>query len=448
MVFHSHIGVLAFPSDTHAAPLISLVRRLASSAPGILFSFFNTALSNATIFNKCVSENIRVYDVWDGMPAGRVFTGSHFEAVGLFLKALPSNFEKVIEEAENEAGLKMCCLISDAFLWFACDLAEERGAPWVAFWVGASCSLSAHIYTDQILKTTNVAGQTGQEQTLSFIPGLENAHLTDLPPETFLDKNPSPIALIINNMVENLPRSTAVFLNSFEEIDPVITHDLKSKFQHCLNVGPSILSSPAPPLPDDKTGCLPWLENINSPKSVVYISFGTVIVPPENELIALAEALETCGFPFLWLLNDRAKESLPDGFVERTGEIGKVVPWAPQPQVLGHKSVGAFVTHCGWNSILESIAGVVPMICRPFLGDQRLNGRMVEESWRIGVRVGGGVFTKNQTIEALRRVMCDHAIRESVCKLNEKARNAVGLKGSSTRNFNKLLEVISAPKNS
>ncbi|GFP86804.1 hepatocyte growth factor-regulated tyrosine kinase substrate [Phtheirospermum japonicum] len=63
--------------------------------------------------SKCVSnmhDNIWVYDVWDGMPEGPVFTGSHFEAVGLFLKALLSNFEKVIEEAENEVGLKMRCL--------------------------------------------------------------------------------------------------------------------------------------------------------------------------------------------------------------------------------------------------------------------------------------------------------------------------------------------------
>ncbi|KAL3644354.1 hypothetical protein CASFOL_012286 [Castilleja foliolosa] len=449
MGFNSHIGVLAFPFGTHAAPLISLVQRLAASTPSTQFSFFNSAISNATIRNKCVSNNIRLYDVWDGTPEDRVFTGSHFEAVGLFLKASPGNFEKVIEEAENEVGLKMCCLLTDAFLWFACDLAEERGVPWVPFWTAASCSLSAHIYTQEIVKSVGSTEQTEQEQTLSFIPGLENAHLTDLPPEIFLDKNPSPLALTINSMVENLPRSTTIVLNSFEEIDPAITLDLKSKFQHYLNVSPSVLSSPAPPLPDDKTGCLLWLKNIKNRKSVVYISFGTVIVPPENELVALSEALESSGFPFLWSLNDRAKKSLPDGFIERTGGVGKIVPWAPQPQVLEHKSVGAFVTHCGWNSILESIVGGVPVICRPFFGDQRLNSRMVEETWRIGVRVGGGVFTKEGTVEALQRVMLDgNAMRESVWKMKEKARNAVGMEGSSTANFNKLLEVISASKSS
>ncbi|KAK4404534.1 Flavonol 3-O-glucosyltransferase F3GT2 [Sesamum angolense] len=252
-------------------------------------------------------------------------------------------------------------------------------------------------------------------------------------------------------MVENLPKSTAIVLNSFEEIDPQITTDLKSKFHHFLNIGPSILSSPIPPTPDDKTGCLAWLETQNRPKSVVYISFGTVITPPENELVAFAEALETCQFPFLWSLNNQAKKSLPEGFLERTNNIGKIVPWAPQLQVLGHSSVGVFVTHCGWNSILESICSCVPMICRPFFGDQMLNGRMVEESWKIGVTVSGGVFRKSETIEALNYIMRSESgkvIRENVNQLRKKAGNAVKLEGSSTKNFKKLLEIISVPKGS
>ncbi|XP_011069886.1 anthocyanidin 3-O-glucosyltransferase-like [Sesamum indicum] len=452
---HLHIGVLAFPFGTHAAPLLALVRRLSASAPNTRFSFFNSTVSNSTLFSERVSDsydNIRKYDVWDGTPEG--FSGSHFEAAGLFLNASQGNFEKAIGEAEEETGMKICCLVTDAFLWFGGDLAAKRGIPWVPFWTAASCSLSGHVYTDEILKvvrSTDVAETAEREQTLAFIPGLSKARLSDLPPEIFLEQNPSPLALSINKMVENLPKSTAIVLNSFEEIDPQITTDLKSKFQHFLNVGPSILSSPVPPTPDDKTGCLAWLETQNRPKSVVYISFGTVITPPENELVALAEALETCQFPFLWSLNNQAKKSLPEGFLERTDKIGKIVPWAPQLQVLGHTSVGVFVTHCGWNSILESICSCVPMICRPFFGDQKLNGRMVEESWKIGVRVHGGVFQKSETIEAFNYILRSESgkvIRENVNQLREKAGNAVKLEGSSTKNFKKLLEIISVPKGS
>ncbi|KAK4481632.1 hypothetical protein RD792_012537 [Penstemon davidsonii] len=447
MAFQLHIGVLAFPFGTHAAPLLTLVRRLAASAPATKFSFFNSATSNSTLVfpvgesNSC--GNIQAYDVWDGTPEG--FSGTHFEEVGLFLKASPGNFEKVIEEAEEESGLKISCLISDAFLWFACDLAEKRGVPWVAFWTAASCSLSAHTYTDAI---QNAVGSKGSEeianQTVSFIPGLSTLQFNDLPPEIFPNKDPTPLALTIYNMVQKLPKSTAVVLNSFEEIDPIITKDLKSKFQHFLNIGPSILTFPTP---DDKNECLSWLKNQTNPRSVIYISFGTLISPPPNEIAALAGTLEELKLPFLWSIKDHAKKFLPEGFSERISEFGKIVSWAPQLQLLQQSCVGVFITHCGWNSVLESVTSGVPMICRPFFGDQKVNGKMVESSWKIGVRVNGGVFTKSGIIEALNHILLSddgREITENVYKLREKAVDAVKLEGSSTKNFNKLLELISA----
>lgn len=449
MTFESHIAVLAFPFGTHATPLLTLVQRLAASAPATRFSFFNSAASNTTTFPEHLSssyKNIHVYEVWDGTPEGQAFTGTHFEAVGLFIEASPGNFEKAIEEAEEESGLRVTCLIADAFLWFACDVAERRRVPWLAFWASATFSLSAHLYTDHIL---NASGSTGDEaETVSFIPGLSKVHYTDLPPEVFRDKNPSPLSTAIYNMVQKIPKSRAIVLNCFEEIEPHVTEDLKSKFQNVLNVGPSFLSSPAQPSPgDDKNGCLSWLERQTRPESVVYISFGSVITPPEGELVALAEALETCRFPFLWSLKGEARKSLPEGFVGRTKELGKIVGWAPQLQVLAHSSVGVFITHGGYNSFLESISIGVPMICRPFFGDQMIDSRMVEDGWRVGVTVQGGVFSKTGTIAALNRVMSSEEgkeMRDNVSLLKERAASAVKLDGTSTKNFHKLLEIINS----
>lgn len=115
-------------------------------------------------------------------------------------------------------------------------------------------------------------------------------------------------------------------------------------------------------------------------------------------------------------------------------------------QVLQHGSVGLFITHCGWNSILESISGGVPLICRPFFGDQKLNGRMVEDSWKIGVSIKGGVFSKSETLNSLNHVLLSgegKAMRDNVSKLREKALDAVKSEGSSTKNFNTLLEIMS-----
>ena len=137
--------------------------------------------------------------------------------------------------------------------------------------------------------------------------------------------------------------------------------------------------------------------------------------------------------------------NLPEGFLNRTRDLGKIVPWAPQVQVLVHSSTGVFVTHCGWNSVLESIASGVPMIGRPFFGDQLINTWMVESVWKIGVRVEGEVFTKSGTMRALELVLSHEKgkkLKEQIGHFSDLALKVVGPKGSSSQNFNTLLDVL------
>lgn len=87
-----------------------------------------------------------------------MLTGIPQEAAELFLKAAPENFRREIAAAETEVGRKVECIVTDTFFWFAADIAAERKATWVAFWIGGSSSLSAHLYTDVIRKTIGVKG--------------------------------------------------------------------------------------------------------------------------------------------------------------------------------------------------------------------------------------------------------------------------------------------------
>ncbi|RZC57902.1 hypothetical protein C5167_005187 [Papaver somniferum] len=183
-------------------------------------------------------------------------------------------------------------------------------------------------------------------------------------------------------------------------------------------------------------------EDKQSPNSVAYISFGTLTTPPPHELAALAEGLEESGVPFLWSLKDHLVCQLPNGFLERTSKTGFIVPWTPQQRVLGHHAVGVFVTHCGWNSVMESITAGVPMICRPFFGDQRINCRMVSDVWGIGTRIKDGVFTKDGTKDCLDMILYEEKFRERIGALRSLAKHAVGLEGSSTKNFNTLAEIV------
>lgn len=122
-----------------------------------------------------------------------------------------------------------------------------------------------------------------------------------------------------------------------------------------------------------------------------------------------------------------------------------VVSWAPQTRVLAHVAVGAFVTYCGWNSVLESITCEVPMICRPFIGDQRLNGRMVSHVWGIGIGVEAGVLTKEAVLDGLHLLLRrdeGKKMREKVKWLKGLAKDTVGEAGTYTDNLKTLLRIV------
>ncbi|PIA37061.1 hypothetical protein AQUCO_03100073v1 [Aquilegia coerulea] len=441
-----HVAVLAFPFGTHAAPLLNLVKRLAVAAPHITFSFFNTAKSNASIFGTNEEngklDNVNAYNVDDGVPEGYVFTGKRQEDIELFLSVTPQNFKKEIEKIVLETKKNITCLMTDAFLSFAADMAEEMKISWIPLWTAGAVALSAHVYTDLIRDTVGIDPTELQEEPLNFLPGMPSAlRVKDLPFEVF---GGNIFSRLLHQMGQTVTRATAITMNSFEELDPSVIDDLQAKFKQCLSLGPFNLTSP-PSSETDPHGCLPWLHD-QKPASVAYVSFGTITTLPPNELTALAEALEESKVVFLWSLKDSQKANLPKGFLNRTSERGKVVPWAPQSQILGHTATGAFVTHCGWNSVLESITGGAPMICRPGFGDQNLNAQLVSNVWGIGIGAKDGKLSKDGVMNALELVLHKEEggkMREKVLALKELAKQAVGPKGSSTKNFNTLLSVVS-----
>lgn len=446
-----HVAVIAFPFATHAGLLYGLVQRLANSLPNVTFTFFSTNKSNSSIFTTtqhCNSTNIKPYDIPDGVPEGHVLGrggGGVEEIIGLFFKSAKKNLQNAIASAEDDSGRKITCIMADAFMWFSGEISEELNVSWIPVWTSAAGSLSVHVETDLIRENVESQGIDGREdEIVKFIPGFSELRLGDLPGGVVAGDLKSPFFMMLHKMGKTIGKGTAIPINSFEELDPPIVQYLKSKFNNFLNVGPFNLTSP-PPSSNivDKNGCIEWLDN-HEPNSVAYIGFGTVATPPPNELIAMAQALEEIKIPFLWSIKENFMSYFPEGFIENTRDYGKIVSWAPQVQVLEHSSIGVFINHSGWNSVLESITSGVPIICRPFFGDHHLNSWMVEKVWKIGVKIEGGIFTKSGTIEALDLVLSKkkEELKEQIGMYKELALKAVGPSGSSTQNYNKLVEII------
>ncbi|KAF5798678.1 putative anthocyanidin 3-O-glucosyltransferase [Helianthus annuus] len=85
--------------------------------------------------------------------------------------------------------------------------------------------------------------------------------------------------------------------------------------------------------------------------------------------------------------SDATRDYLPEGFLTRTQKVGLVVSsWAPQVEILNHTSVAGFLTHCGWNSTLESVTNGVPMIAWPLYAEQKMNAAMLTEELKVAVR--------------------------------------------------------------
>nr|DAD21983.1 TPA_asm: hypothetical protein HUJ06_023446 [Nelumbo nucifera] len=168
-----------------------------------------------------------------------------------------------------------------------------------------------------------------------------------------------------------------------------------------------------------------------------------------QQLREFAWGLANTGYPFLWVIRpdlvDGGSEIKSNDFVEVIRGRGLLVDWCPQEQVLGHPSVGGFLTHCGgWNSTLESICEGVPMICWPFFADQQTNCLYARTKWGIGMEISTDV-KREQVEEFVRELMEGERgkmLRSKTMEWKKRAEAAAKPGGSSFFQLDRLIEEI------
>ncbi|XP_039155507.1 UDP-glycosyltransferase 83A1-like [Eucalyptus grandis] len=146
-------------------------------------------------------------------------------------------------------------------------------------------------------------------------------------------------------------------------------------------------------------------------------------------------------------MTDAPVNKFHDTFLQRVRNHGKVIQWAPQEEVLAHPSVACFFTHCGWNSTLEGLSNGVPLLCRPYFADQRLNRSFVCDVWRVGLGVDGdenGVITRHEVRTKILAVLGSDEIKANCQRMKEMARKSVSEGGSSLKNLESFIELIKA----
>ncbi|KAI0511168.1 hypothetical protein KFK09_011793 [Dendrobium nobile] len=436
-----HVALFTFPFGSHVTPLYSLARALAAAAPSAIFSFVSTAKTLESL--PRTAGNLRLLPFEEEIPDGGSSAGLE-GVIGRFLQAAPGKIRAAANAAAADVGgIPVSCVVSDAFMWMADFVAEEMEVPWVALFAGFPLALLAHAHTDDLRSRFGSEDQvmpTHADKLLDFIPGLATMRVCDLPEGIIFGDTNSKFALNIHSMAHRLPRAAAIVLSTLADFEPDST--FHGTFNLTLPIGPLNLLSPPPP-GQDKENCLPFLDS-HEPASVAYVAFGTFSALPPGELAELAHGLEDSGVSFLWSLKEEIRSNLPEGFVERTRLRGKIVNWAPQVSVLSHPAVGVFVTHCGWNSVQESIMSDVVMLCRPIFADHRMIGRAVESMWGVGTNLDSGI-TREAFVRAMNGVLKGDdgkKMRKRAVEIRERTEKALLPGGSFSENLKSLVELV------
>ncbi|CAN0912397.1 Phloretin 4'-O-glucosyltransferase [Linum grandiflorum] len=303
------------------------------------------------------------------------------------------------------------------------------------------------------------------------LPGIPVSFTNKELPSFAAPCNPDPLLLIA--MKEQMKvltmddgKSSKVLVNTFDELEfeAINASDVKLEM---IGVGPLVPSSC---LVDSvnknvENDCtLTWLDT-QAVSSVVYVSFGTMAVISRRQKEEIGKGLLSSNRPFLWVIRkehekeggeEEAKEMMRWREEMETKEMsvgGKIVEWCSQVEVLSHEAIGCFVTHCGWNSTLEGMCLGVPLVAFPQFSDQTTNAKLVEDVWKIGVRVVVPEKSEEAVVEGdeIRRCLdlvmgeggeVREQVRRNANKWKQLARDALLEGGSSHSNLRAFVDEI------
>ncbi|KAI3827416.1 hypothetical protein L1987_01489 [Smallanthus sonchifolius] len=374
----------------------------------------------------------------------------------LFFESYKSQVEEAVMELVSNDSTQLVGFVLDMFSSCMIDVANKFKVPSYIFLPTNTVFLGFLLHLPTRDKQVGV--HFHPSDPYSVIPSCENLVPVNVLPGAVFDKKGGGYEsfLYIGNRFKECK---GVIVNSFVELEPYAINSIVT--------APNVY--PVGPLLDlknhnESTGSIEirgWLDN-QPPKSVLFLCFGTMGCFNKLQLAQIAIALETSGHRFLWSVRKplpkdtygvpsdytNMEEVLPDGFLERVKERGMVCGWVPQVEVLAHGAVKGFVSHCGWNSILESLWFNVPIATWPLDAEQQLNAFLLVKELELAVELslsyrssGSELVMADQIERAVDSLMDDaNPVRERVKDISEKGRNAVINGGSSFATLEKLVQ--------
>ncbi|XP_058743040.1 anthocyanidin 3-O-glucosyltransferase 2-like [Vicia villosa] len=394
-------------------------------------------------------------------------------AMNDLLEAQKPNVKQAISNITTGEGKHghLAAFIVDMFCTTMIDVAKEFSVPAFVFFTSGIASLGLFLHLHTLREQDNIDSTQLLQQNELAIPTFANLVPINSLPEAVIYKERESFFM---NFAKGLKKANGIIVNSFEELE---SHAVHSFFSHpdlaalpIYPVGPML----NPKKPESKGNLdyddiIKWLDD-QPPSSVVFLCFGTRGSFHDDQIKEIALAIENSGTRFIWSVRKPSPKGtmvapsdyplsdlnsvLPKGFLDRTIDIGKIISWAPQTEILAHPATGGFVSHCGWNSTLESINFGVPIAAWPLYAEQPSNAFQLVYELKMGVEIAldykvvlsgesNYLVTADKIERGIRNVLDkDGEVKKKVKEMSEKSKKTLLEGGSSYIYVSRLIDYI------
>ncbi|KAL2230372.1 UDP-glycosyltransferase 86A1-like [Sesamum indicum] len=400
--------------------------------------------------------DIRYTTISDGFPLDFDRDLNFLEFYESILRDFPARVDELVGKiVESDRSLTPFLVADATYLWPPA-IANKYNMVQVAFWTSTALHLSLG-YHFELLKENGQLLLGGQDMDHIDVPGVRRSNIEDFIKYDTTDEDPQVPIPVYENIMKarrEIRKADFILCNTVEELEPEAILGIKQSLQ-TYAIGPTNFFANFNKVTSVsslqfETDCTKWL-NSKPVGSVLYISFGSLAQADKQLVWEIACGLLIARVNFIWVLSLEALNSsdetsaLPPGFMADTEDKGLIIPWCDQRAVLSSTAIGAFLTHCGWNSLLESIWYGVPVICYPFSTDQPFNRNMVVDDWKVGINLcEKGPVSKERVAETINSLMNGTAsgnlIKQNMKKTSKIVHDAVEKDGSSTRNLDHFLK--------
>ncbi|KAI3447572.1 hypothetical protein Pfo_004237 [Paulownia fortunei] len=468
IIQNPHAIMFPYPLQGHVIPFVNLAIKLASN--GFTITFINTEpihdqISKARghgvdqdIFAEARKSglDIRYATVSDGFPLGFDRSLHHDQFFEGILHGFSAHVDEIVGNLLRQDPTINSIIVDTFYVWPSM-IAEKYNLVNISFFTEPALVLTLYYHLELLRKNGHFASMENRLDAIDYIPGVKSIVPTDL--MSYLqakDDISTTVHQIIYKAFEDVKRADFIMCNTIQEFEEETISALQQK-QPFYSIGPIF-----PPEFTkiristslwSESDCTQWL-NTKPHGSVLYVSFGSYAHTSKQVIEEMANGLLLSGVNFIWVLRPDIVSSdetdvLPVGFEDRIKSRGLIVPWCSQIDVISHPTVGGFLTHCGWNSILESLWCGVPLICYPLLTDQFTNRKLVVDDLKIGINLCDkkSIVTREGVCEKINYLMDgkkSEEIRQQVKKVHKMLEDAMAKDGSSVLNFNSFVQDLKA----